>query len=105
MTPEQAIDKLRRMQKWGKMTDVKREALDMGIKAIESHDVAKEVDYKSVMVLNGEMIAEIYCPYCNRRFGFNNTVPVPKFCDGCGQKLGDGGIKEHEQDQNKQRTK
>lgn len=37
-----AIDKLRRMQKWSKMTDVKREALDMAIKAIESHDVEKK---------------------------------------------------------------
>ena len=41
MTPKEAIDKLRRMQKWGKMTEVKREALDVAIQAIERHDVEK----------------------------------------------------------------
>ncbi len=28
MTPNEAIDKLQRMQKWGKMTEVKREAMN-----------------------------------------------------------------------------
>lgn len=87
MTPEQAIDKLQRMKKWGKMTDVKREALDMAIQAIESHDVEKKIDNRSVVAVNGVVSTRMYCPCCDYHFGYSSVVYAPRYCSNCGQKL------------------
>lgn len=87
MTPEQAIDKLQRMQKWGKMTDVKREALDMAIKAIESHDVEEKIDNRSAVTIYGVVSTRMYCPCCDYHFGYSSVVNAPRYCPNCGQKL------------------
>ena len=87
MTPKEAIDKLRRMQKWGKMTEVKREALDVAIQAIERHDVEKEIEYEIVLEVDYTAIAKMHCPSCGGDLGFSDCVPILNYCRHCGQKL------------------
>ena len=85
MTPKEAIDKLRRMQKWGKMTEVKREALDVAIQAIERHDVEKEVVYEVAIMRGISHVTGYRCPSCLGLIEYISNTP--KYCSYCGQKL------------------
>lgn len=102
MTPEQALNKLRRLRDWNKMTDVKRKALDVAIKAVESHEVMKKCtlvdNHKTFFFSDGEggdksgitEISVYCCPSCGESVRVAEICmkrPFPKYCSNCGQKL------------------
>lgn len=103
MTPNEAINKLQRMQKWGKMTDVKQEALVMGIKAILYHELAEECVLRKqegcLFFKDGEhggeadktTILMYCCPTCGEEIKMKSPKircqPFPKYCSNCGKKL------------------
>lgn len=74
------IDQLIKLKHWNKMTGIKRAALDQAIKAVEAHEVAKEI------VEDGEGYRGYYCPVCHSFLGCI-AHGTGNYCYGCGQKL------------------
>ena len=106
MTSEQALNKLRRLRDWNKMTGAKRDALDVAIKAGEAHDVEKECGVKQKAEClffkdgpnggeSGKSTILLYCcPECGEGLrmvkslgGLRRGKPFPKYCPNCGQRL------------------
>ncbi len=101
MTPEQALNKLRRLRDWNKMTDVKREALDVAIEAVESHEIGKKVIEETEISSKDDFffpegieIIRFRCSCCKHNLGMylvkdtpQAPIAFPKYCSSCGQKL------------------